>query len=206
MKLVSIIVLLLLPEMAISSEFGDLVPIPTAGDKWEFIRLDNENITKIEILEATPAEVVIKRMSGGGEYITKAKYSIENGVCYILSIETYDVNNKKDFHHIVSTTPPTRCYVNKEEMPFREKYVSETKTPSGKILGKEQRDRTYYFRGTEEITTPSGKYLAEKVDIIGDKLNRTVWRNTSNRIIKHRVKVVNSGEEVKIMLYKGQSK
>jgi len=206
MKFLFIIYLFLLSTMVYASDFGDLVPIPTVGDKWEVIRLDNNKITKIEIIKASPSEVVIKRMSDSGDFITKAIYSIDNGICHILSIESYDATHKSDYHRIISNTPPTRCYVNKEEMPYRERFVREIKTPSGELLVREKRDRTYFFRGTEEVITPSGKYLAEKVDIIGDKLNRTVWRNKSNRLIKHDVKIKGSDKEVKILLYKGQSR
>ncbi len=205
MKFLYIAITLTLTIQCLAQDFGDLLPIPKIGNKWELLTLGDKYLTKQQIISIEGLNVTTKMEGEDFETVFTVNYIIKNDICYISSIESFNALSKIDRHTKREFSPPLRCMVHADDMPYREVYSITTYDINNHSSTVVKQDRTHYYRGTEKINTPAGIYTAQKVEILGEKMNRILWRNKENSHIKHQVKYKGDKEASTTVLLKGVS-
>ena len=179
--------------------------IPTQGNKWEVQTVETNNTTMLEIVGVKDTSVT-KIMKGSNfETSVTINYIVTNGVCYIESIESYDILSKSKYHFNDKFSPPIRCEIDTSEMPFYEKYTKITYDFNTHSESIKKINSTHHYKGTEEVLTPAGVYKVKKIEIDNSKMNRLLWRNDENTLIKHQVKYKDEGETTVTVLLNGTS-
>lgn len=188
-----------------SQKFGDLTVVPIQGNKWEVLAVGSKTSTKLEIVSIEGLSVT-KRMKGEGfEVLNTTNYIIKKGICYMTSSESYDVFAKKAYHFRDEYSPPIRCEIHKNEMPYFEEYtktIYDLNTQSELIV---KANKTHHYRGIEKIRVPAGVYDAEKTEINSLKMDRVLWHDDNNVLLKHKVRYLGDEETIVTVLNKGIS-
>jgi len=205
MKFISILILLSHSIYCSAGEFGDLQPIPTLGNKWEVLTLGNAFPSKAEIVSIKDLSVTTKMEVEVGSMLITMNYQVKDEVCYLASIESYADFADGITHFKTEYSPKLRCNIRAAEMPYHEVFIAHEIHLNNSATRQTPVDRTYYYRGIENIITPSGNYTAEKIEIKGEETNRMLWRDQNNSLIKHEVKELETSSNTTTVLQKGQS-
>jgi hypothetical protein len=203
MRLFSGLSFFLISFASFAGDFGDLVPAPTQGNKWHVSFVGTDEVAELEIIAVDDSSYSSRIKSDRFGSVSRTNYFVLDGRCFIGSLNRYDSENS-----LITTDvyePPQRCYIDTKDMPFHEVFTTRTLDSNGEQIKTERRDRTYRFIGLEEVTTPSGRYLAEKINIVGSKWDRTLWRNKENALIQHRAKHLINNMNTTTVLSKGRS-
>jgi len=170
---------------------------------WK-IASDSNVSTAIEIIDTNESSITVKMTFPDGVVFVKSNYKIDNGVCFNVSVEKRFKSETDNFQFTTKIIPPSRCYISVEEMPFTEEYSYREVFEDGtERTGGVKRE--YTFHGIEEITTPAGTYLAERVHVQNDTGKRIVWRNYENSLIKHEITSFETGAKSETFLIEGTS-
>lgn len=205
MKILYLATILTLSMHSIGNDFGDMRPAPSLGNKWEMLTLGSGNPTKLQIVSIEGLNVTTRMKGEDFEIFSTSNYIIKDGVCYTSSTESYNALSKSTYYRKKEFSPPLRCEIHTSEMPYHEVYTTTIYDFNSNNTTVEKRDRMYYYRGTEKVTTPAGEYTAQKIEVNGEKMNRFYWKNEENSLIKHQVKYAGEKEASMTVLHQGVS-
>jgi len=205
MKYICVLVLLSHSIICSAQGFGDLQPVPTLGNKWEVHTFGEVNPSKAEIVSIKGHSVTTKMTVEVGSMLITMNYEIKDQVCYLVSTESYAEFAGGITHFRTEYSPKLRCSIDAAEMPYHEVSMAQEVHLKNGVSRQKPIDRTYYFRGVESIVTPSGEFAAERIEIKGSKMNRVLWRDQHNSLIKHEVTELETNSRTTTVLQKGQS-
>jgi len=207
MKILFILQLLVLSVSASAKIMGDVTPVPSKGDSWQVLYKTSNEIVNLEVLDVDKSQYTIKMTGGNGNFTTVINnFSLKDGVCFRDSDEYIDYEGEQEKKVTMTFTPAVRCHISKSEMPYQENYQFTLKDGSGQVLDQGNVSRKYQFIKVEELSTPAGKFTAEKIEINESNRVRLLWRNENNALIKHIIKDDKASEQVETVLYSGESR